>query len=134
MTSVAAPAAAPKGAVPGPQAMAGASLPAEGSSGEAVDGLRAYRLSVATQARRFKRYPAEAQAAGASGSTEVRLEVGGDGTPRPASVARSSGHEALDRAALVMIDAGAARARLPDSLRGRGFAVMLPVQFDLEER
>jgi hypothetical protein len=32
-----------------------------------------------------------------------------------------------------MIDAGAARARLPDSLRGREFAVMLPVVFSLDD-
>jgi protein TonB len=131
----AAVAASPPGAVadrgmPG-AASAAAVVPA---AGDALDGLRAYRLSVATQARRFKRYPAEAQAAGATGSAEVRLEVGGDGTPRPATVARSSGHVSLDRAALAMIDAGAARARLPEGLRGREFAVLLPVVFDLDER
>ncbi len=101
-------------------------------SGEALDGLRTYRLAVASQARRFKRYPTEAKASGWIGSTEVRLEVGAEGQPRPATVVRSSGHEALDRAALAMIDAGAQRAHLPDSLRGKGFAVLLPVVFNLD--
>ena len=114
-------------------AAAGSSLTASAASGEALDGLRGYRLAVASQARRFKRYPAEAKASGWIGSTEVRLDVGAEGQPRPASVSRSSGHEALDRAALAMIDAGAARARLPDSLRGRNFTVTLPVVFNLDE-
>lgn len=135
------PAAAP--AVPVPAA-ATAGAPAAGSptgvlltqadaSGEALDGLRGYRLSVASEARRFKRYPPQAMAAGWTGTAEVRLEVGGDGRPRAATVARSSGYEPLDRAALTMIDAGALRARLPESLRGKTFAVALPVVFSLED-
>lgn len=88
---------------------------------------------MASQARRFKRYPAEARASGWTGSTEVRLEIGAEGLPRPATVSRSSGHDALDRAALAMIDAGAARARLPESLRGREFSVSLPVVFNLDD-
>ena len=102
------------------------------ASGEAADGLRGYRLAVATQARRFKRYPSQAMASGWEGSADIRVEVGSDGRPRAVTVARSSGREMLDRAALVMIDAGALRARLPDSLRGKAFAVVLPVVFNLE--
>jgi protein TonB len=97
----------------------------------AADGLRGYRLTLATQARRFRQYPAEAVASGLTGSTDVRLEVGGDGQPRAATMVRSSGHELLDQAALAMIDAGAAHARLPESLRGKPFAVVLPVVFNL---
>jgi protein TonB len=103
------------------------------ASGEALDGLRGYRLAVAGAARRFKRYPPQAMAAGWAGTSEVRLEVGGDGRPRPATVGRSSGHESLDRAALSMVDAGALRARTPESLRGKAFAVVLPVVFNLDD-
>ena len=101
--------------------------------GEAVDGLRGYRLAVATPARRFKRYPAQALASGWTGTAEVRFRVGADGRPQAATLVRSSGHELLDRAALNMIDAGALRARLPESLRGKAFAVALPVVFNLED-
>lgn len=103
------------------------------ATGEAVDSLRVYRIAVATQARRFKRYPAQAMASGWEGSADIRVEVGADGRPRAASVVRSSGHEPLDRAALAMIDAGALRARLPESLRGKAFAVVLPVFFSLDD-
>lgn len=138
------PAAAPAVPVPAAATAVAAAAPAAGSpsgvlltqanaSGEALDGLRGYRLSVASEARRFKRYPPQAMAAGWTGTAEVRLEVGGDGRPRAAMVARSSGYEPLDRAALNMIDAGALRARLPESLRGKTFTVALPVVFSLED-
>lgn len=102
------------------------------ASGAVLDGLRGYRLAVASQARRFKRYPAQAMAAGWAGSAEIRLEVSSEGLPRDVTVSRSSGHELLDRAAQAMIDAGAQRASVPESLRGRAFAVVLPVVFNLE--
>ena len=127
------PPAAAGTAIPQTVVVAGNPLQTVPAPGESPDGLRGYRLAVASQARRFKRYPAEARASGWTGSTEVRLEVGAEGLPRPATVVRSSGYEALDRAALAMIDAGAQRARLPDNLRGRGFAVLLPVVFNLDE-
>lgn len=130
--SESAPAAA---AAPGAAAaVASASLVTEASaSGEAVDGLRGYRLALAIQARRFKRYPAQAMASGWAGTADIRVEVGSDGRPRPATLVRSSGYEVLDRAALTMIDAGAQRARLPESLLGKAFAVVLPVVFNLDD-
>lgn len=132
LASESAPAAA--AAPSAPAAVASASLVTEATaSGEAVDGLRGYRLALATQARRFKRYPAQAMASGWAGTAEIRVEVGSDGRPRAATLLRSSGHEPLDRAALTMIDAGALRARLPESLRGRAFAVVLPVVFNLDD-
>jgi protein TonB len=103
------------------------------ASGESVDGLRGYRIALATQARRFKRYPAQAMASGWTGSADIRVEIGSDGRPRVATLVRSSGYEPLDRAALAMIDAGALRASLPESLRGKVFAVVLPVVFNLED-
>lgn len=127
--------ASPSATAPAAPAVAASSalITETNASGEAVDGLRGYRLAVATQARRFKRYPAQAMAAGWAGTAEIRLEVGNDGRPHPATVARSSGHETLDRAALTMIDAGALRARLPEGLRGKSFAVVLPVVFNLDD-
>lgn len=104
------------------------------ASGAVLDGLRGYRLAVISQAKRFKRYPPQAIAAGSEGTADIRLEVSSNGQPRAAIVTRSSGHELLDRAAQAMIDAGAQRARLPESLRGKAFAVVLPVVFNLEER
>lgn len=135
-TPVPAPVTAIAPASPGavPVARRGPPSPAApGASPELADGLRGYRIAVAREARRFKRYPSQATASGWEGSAEIALQVGPDGRPQPATLARSSGHEPLDRAALAMIDAGAQRARLPEALRGRSFAVLLPVVFDLNE-
>lgn len=97
------------------------------------DGLSRYRLALAAQARRFKRYPTQAKALGWVGTSDIRIEVGSDSSVRAVTLARSSGHDALDQAALAMVDAGARRTRLPDSLRGREFSVNLPVVFNLED-
>lgn len=105
------------------------SSPAEGVS---ADGLRRYRLSLATQARRFKRYPAQALAAGWVGTVEIFLAVDSMGRAA-ATLNKSSGHEGLDRAAQAMIEAGAERALVPDALQGKAFSLVLPVVFDLND-
>lgn len=100
------------------------------ASGLSADGLRRYRLSLATESRRFKRYPAQALAAGWAGTAEIRLAVGNDGRGT-AELLRSSGHEVLDRAAQTMIEAGARHTPVPEALRGKAFSVVLPVVFDI---
>jgi protein TonB len=105
--------------------------PAE--SGPDQAGLRQFRLSLAGEARRFRRYPAAARQAGLTGTTEVRIAVEAGGMARHADLARSSGHEILDQAALDMLRQAAARAVLPESLRGQSFAVLLPVVFEVKE-
>jgi protein TonB len=95
-----------------------------------ADGLRRYRLSLATQARRFKRYPAQALAAGWSGTAEIRLMVASDGQGE-ATLSRSSGYAVLDRAAQTMIEQSAQHTPVPEALRGKAFSVVLPVLFDI---
>lgn len=97
------------------------------------EGLNAYRIALALQARRFKRYPAQARTEGLGGRAEVKLLVGADGRPQAAVLSHSSSHDVLDRAALAMVDASALRVAVPENLRGQAFAVLLPVVFDLSE-
>lgn len=104
-----------------------------GKDGPDAAGLRQYRLALAGEARRFRRYPEEARRAGQEGTAEVRVTVAAAGVPRHAELAKSSGHAALDAAALEMLDRAAAHARLPASLEGRGFAVLLPVVFEVQD-
>ncbi len=96
-------------------------------------GLRQFRLSLAGEARRFRRYPESARQAGLAGTTEVRVAVEAGGGVRHAALSRSSGHEILDQAALDMLRQAAARAVLPDSLREQSFAVLLSVVFEVAE-
>lgn len=111
-------------------APAATSVPAAGAD---PDGLRQYKLALAREARQFRRYPERARLAGIGGTAEVRVEHGA-GIPAPvARLERSSGNEALDSAALDMMRLAAPRAAVPELLRGRTFAVSMPVVFDLDE-
>jgi len=96
-------------------------------------GLRKFRLAIAGEARGLLRYPEAARRAGLTGMVEVRVNVRSGGAVRHAELHRSSGHAVLDAAALDMLGLAARRADLPESLRGRDFAVLLPVAFEVEE-
>lgn len=106
---------------------------AQGGSDAAPDaaGLRQYRLALAGEARKHKRYPEAARRAGWHGTAEVRIQVGAHA--RQAELVGSSGHAALDRAAVDMLRLAAARTELPEALRGRQFTVLLPVVFEVED-
>jgi protein TonB len=111
------------------------STPVTGSPTPAMsqDALTGYRLALALQARRLQRYPASARSEGVTGQVDVRLVVGADGRPKEAAIARSSRQEVLDRAALAIIDASAARVIVPDALRGHAFSVVVPMVFSLTD-
>jgi protein TonB len=94
-------------------------------------GLRQYRLSLASEARRHKRYPEAARRAGLAGTAEVRIAV--TAFDRQAELTRSSGHAVLDSAALDMLRLAAARAPLPEVLLGQRFVVLVPVLFEVED-
>lgn len=116
-------------------AQARGSAPATGGgagsgAGIDADGLRQYRLALAREARRFKRYPERAMLAGIGGTAQVRIDVAADGGVRDARLAGSSGNDSLDAAAVAMMRQAAPRALLPETLRGRAFPVTLPVIFD----
>lgn len=102
------------------------------AAGLSADGLRRYRMGLAAQSRRFKRYPAQALAAGWAGTVEIFLAVDSAGQA-VVTLNKSSGHEALDRAAQTMIEAGAQHTPVPDTLRGKPFSVVLPVVFDIND-
>jgi protein TonB len=99
-----------------------------------AEGLRSYRLAVASQARRFRQIPSPALTSGWQGTAEVQLDVAGEGRPPGVHLQRSSGHDQLDQAALAMIASAAEHAVLPESLRGKRFAVTLPVVFDPDQQ
>jgi protein TonB len=102
-------------------------------SGPDPAGLRQFRLALAGEARRFRRYPDAARRAGLAGTAEVRVAVEAGGLNRSANIARSSGHALLDTAALEMLQQAASQVALPESLRGQRFTVLLPVVFEVAE-
>jgi protein TonB len=98
-----------------------------------ADGLRQYRLALAREAGRFKRYPDRAIEAGWSGTAELRVKVApGLGHP-VAELTKSSGHAILDEAALEMMGRALPTTPIPTSLQARVFSVELPIVFELPE-
>jgi protein TonB len=106
--------------------------PAELSAPDAA-GLRQYRLALASEARRYRRYPEAARRAGLAGTAEVRVSIAASGVAAQTELTRSSGHAQLDTAAVEMLRLAAERTALPEALRHRQFAVLLPVVFEVEE-
>lgn len=118
---------------PAPEAQAAvpsALLPAAGLD---ADGLRSYRLSLAREAKRHRRYPSQAIEAAWSGTVELRVSVPA-GLGRPAvQLAKSSGFPMLDVAALEMLRQAIPTTPIPAPLQERGFAVDLPIVFELPQ-
>lgn len=105
-------------------------LPA--GAGLDADGLRSFRLALAREARRQKRYPVRAIEAGWEGTVDLRVSVTTRGPPT-VSLVRSSGHAVLDAAALDMMGRAVPATALPASLKGQDFSVDLPVVFELPQ-
>ena len=98
-----------------------------------ADDLRQYRVSLGVAARRFKRYPPMARERGWEGTVVVTVVVH-PRMPQPeVSLSRSSGWAMLDEQALEMLRRAAGATALPESLKGRGFSMELPVRFSLDE-
>lgn len=101
--------------------------------GVSADDLRLYRVSLASAARRFKRYPALAREQGWEGTAEVALRFRA-ALPSPEVVlVRSSGRDLLDEQAVAMLAQAARATTLPESMRGSDFQIPFPVKFSLDE-
>jgi len=100
--------------------------------GVSADDMRYYRMSLATAARRFKRYPPLARERGWEGTADVALNVSSRVMVPEVVLVRSSGRSILDEQALEMVAQAARVTSLPNGLKGRDFRVVLPVQFSLE--
>lgn len=101
-------------------------------NGVDADGLRSYRLALARETRRYKRYPARAIEAGWEGTAELRIEVAGNAAPT-VHLTKSSGHRALDEAALEMLRHALPVTPVPAPLQAREFSVDLPIVFELPQ-
>jgi len=94
--------------------------------------LSRYRASLFAAAKRRLRYPRIAQSQGISGRAEVRFILDRSGRILSSSLVRSSGHPALDQAALATVSPGSSLPAAPDSLPQQQFSVSLPLLFDLD--
>ena len=109
----------------------GSVLPA--TPGLDADGLRGFRVALAREARRYKRYPVQAIEAGWQGTVELEVVVRGGGVAKDIRLARTSGHTMLDTIAMDMMSQALATTAVPAGLRDRDFLVTLPVVFELPQ-
>ena len=98
-----------------------------------LDGVRQYRLSLAREARRFKRYPDEARERGREGVVVLIVTtIAGVAIPQ-VKLSQSSGSDLLDQAALELLETAVKAAMLPESLQGQQFALTLPIHYRLDD-
>jgi len=95
--------------------------------------LAQYRLAILGAARRFKHYPDVAVENNWQGKVEVRMSVDSSGEITALNLRASAGHEVLDQHALEIVERAKAMAPIPSALRGKEFAVDVPVVFSLRE-
>jgi periplasmic protein TonB len=96
--------------------------------------LDRYRLQLVTVAARFKRYPRSAIDNNWEGVVVVRMTIGRDGGIAALGVAKSSGHEVLDRQALEMFRTAKPFVQLPPELGGREFELELRAIYSLRDQ
>lgn len=102
------------------------------STGASADDVRQYRVSLASAARRFKRYPPLARERGWEGSADVSITLHARLPVPEVALTRSSGHRLLDDQAVDMVTQAVRSTELPEGLRGRDLRLVLPVRFSLE--
>ncbi len=85
-----------------------------------------WKARVVAHLERRKRYPAAARARGEEGTVLVAFRIDSGGRVLSASLARSSGHSALDEAALAMVTRA---SPVPAPPEGTGTTLTAPVRF-----
>lgn len=127
------PAPAPSTPVAKVEPQAPSAAPEAPRSTEDSATLEQYRFAIITAAKRYKRYPRVAMDNSWEGTAVVRMVIGADGMIASLSVKTASGHEILDQQALDMIRKAKPLTPIPSALRGKSFAVEVPVIFNLKE-
>lgn len=101
------------------------------SSGSAQDGHFAYLAQIKSLLDKKKEYPAMARRVGLEGTVLVRFNLGREGILRRAEISGSSGKSLLDQAALRFIKSTGRFPPLPESIKGNGITLEVPIIYKL---
>ena len=93
---------------------------------------RAYLNALQRAIARHQRYPAGARRHGQSGVATLAFVIDADGRLSQIRLAQSSGHDALDRAALQALARLGRFDPIPKSLGRRTWSLRIPIRFDLQ--
>ena len=94
--------------------------------------LKAYGSVLAQAIGQRKSYPRLARMRNWQGTTELKLQIGTDAKLKGITVVRSSGFDLLDEQAVTMVKQTVPFPDVPEALRGREFAIAVPVVFKLQ--
>lgn len=105
----------------------------QGPTQQDIDAARSlYGNLLAREIAKHKRYPRIAQMRGWQGETMIELQLDGSGKVLSSKIHDSSGHEALDKQALEMVEQAAPFPLPPEALRSKTFTLLVPISFRLE--
>ena len=123
---------APPPRVAPPAPVAAAPVPAPAISREAVAAsTTSWQGRLQAHLARFKRYPAEARMSQQEGTTLLRFTMTRDGRVLSFGLAASSGHAALDREALSLIERAQPLPSLPPEVPQGTIQLVVPLRFQL---
>ena len=105
----------------------GTSASATLSKGDAATLTAQWGSAIRARIEKRKRYPAAAK--GAGGKVTLRLTVNRNGALAGVSVAKSSGHAALDDAAIKAVRSAGRFAAAPKGLADASYSFTLPISF-----
>jgi protein TonB len=91
--------------------------------------ISSYLGRVVAHLRRFKRYPAEAQAANVQGTARVRFSVGSKGDVLATRLIASSGTKLLDEEAVAMVARAGPFPPIPSEIHRNSMTFTVPVRF-----
>ena len=91
--------------------------------------ISSYLGLVVAHLRRFKRYPAEAQAANVQGTARVTFSVGTKGEVLQTRIIAGSGAKLLDEEAVAMVYRAGPFPPIPPELRRTSMTFTVPVRF-----
>lgn len=101
------------------------------SDSQVIDpvGLKQYHFALGRSASRFRVLPPQAQAGGWEGRVTLHLTIAPGGLLQNLNLRSSSGHPALDQAALEMLRQAISHTPIPETLRGKSFDMDLVMDF-----
>ena len=115
-----------KATTTGPATTTNPNLVGNGASGSELD---AYRSALRREIERHKRYPARAKMMRKQGVVTVSFTIGADGSITGVAIAKSSGIEDLDNAALSAVNSARSIGPRP---AGMGASISVPISFKID--
>lgn len=115
-------------AVPAPATTAPIARPAPPAAA-ATSAPASWQARLLAHLEQHKRFPASAQSRRLQGVTQLRFTMDRQGRVLSSKVERSSGHGALDRAALEMLQRAQPLPEPPSNLTGASLELVVPVDF-----